>query len=181
METILNKTENRELEQVSFQFQIPISLSILTHLTRHRMHSLLVPEFIPIWNLDNYVVPATIKVSHEKMYQDVFKKNKEVYEEFKSYNIAPEDLIYFYLGGHMCNVVTTTNARNMKWISRMRCCNKAQWQIRNIAKEMVKQVRKVAPLIGKGLGASCVAEGVCNEGRECCGLIDKLKSGEVKE
>ena len=40
MNIILNKIENRELEQVNFTFQIPISLSILTHLTRHRMHSL---------------------------------------------------------------------------------------------------------------------------------------------
>ena len=61
MDIILHKEEKRELEQVNFTFQIPISLSILTHLTRHRMHSLLVPEFLPMWNLENYIIPETIK------------------------------------------------------------------------------------------------------------------------
>ena len=39
MQIILHKEERRELEQVNFTFQIPISLSILTHLTRHRMNT----------------------------------------------------------------------------------------------------------------------------------------------
>ncbi len=175
MDNILNKEENRELEQVSFLFQIPISLSILTHLTRHRMHSLLVPEFLPMWNLNNYVVPETIKQNGlDKKYAEIFEKNTEVYNKFKNMGIAEEDLIYFYLGGHMCNVITTMNARSLQWISKMRCCNKAQWQIRYIAKEMVSQVKEVAPLLGRGLGPTCVTKYVCNEGRESCGLIDKI-------
>ena len=74
----------------------------------------------------------------------------------------------------MCNVVTNVSARSLQWISRMRCCNKAQWQIRNIAKDMVKQVKEVAPLIGKGLGPTCITKRICNEGKESCGLINKL-------
>lgn len=57
MNIILTNKEKRELEQVTFQFQIPISFSILTHLTRHRMHSLLIPDFVPIWDLENYIIP----------------------------------------------------------------------------------------------------------------------------
>ena len=48
MYEIMHKEERRELEQVTFTFQIPISLAVLTHLTRHRMHSLLIPEFLPM-------------------------------------------------------------------------------------------------------------------------------------
>ena len=80
----------------------------------------------------------------------------------------------------MLNVVTTMNARNMQWICRLRCCNKAQWQIRFIAKEMVKQVKEVAPLIGMGLGPTCVTDRYCGEGRECCGLIDSLLEADKK-
>ena len=174
MEIILDKKENRELEFVNFEFQIPISLSILTHLTRHRMHSLLVPGFVKMWNLNNFIIPDTIKIKYEKEYNEIFKKNIEVYNEFVKESIAEEDLIYFYLGGNMCNVVTNISARSLQWISRMRCCNKAQWQIRNIAKDMVKQVKEVAPLIGKGLGPTCITKKVCNEGKESCGLIDKI-------
>lgn len=176
MDIILHKEERRELEQVSFTFQIPISLSILTHLTRHRMHSLLVPEFLPLWNFENYIIPATIKAKSdlEKLFVDAHDKNVKVFEEFKAMNIADEDLIYFYIGAQMLNVITTMNGRTLQWVLRLRCCNKAQWQIRGIAKELAKQVSEVAPLLGKGLGPTCMTDLVCYEGKECCGLIDKL-------
>lgn len=180
MQSILHKEERRELEQVNFTFQIPISLSILTHLTRHRMHSLLVPEFLPMWDFNNYVTPATIKAQMNDVFQDAVKKNIEMFEEFKNAGVCEEDLVYFYIGAQMLNVVTTMNARNMQWICRLRCCNKAQWQIRFIAKEMVKQVKEVAPLIGMGLGPTCVTDRYCGEGRECCGLIDSLLEADKK-
>lgn len=175
MDIILHKDERRELEQTSFTFQIPISLSILTHLTRHRMHSLLVPEFLPIWDMNNYIIPETIKENSKalEIYEKAVKKNIEVFEEFKK-DIYEEDLIYFYLGCQMLNVVTTMNARNLQWISRMRCCNKAQWQIRQIAWGMVNEVKEIAPLLGKGLGPTCMTDRYCGEGKESCGLIDKL-------
>lgn len=181
MYEILNKVENRELEQVYYTIQIPISLSILTHLTRHRMHSLLVPEFVPMWDLNNYIIPDSIKAKGwEEKYKAIVKKNIEVFEELKNMGMAEEDLIYFYIGGQMCNVVTTMNARNAQWICRMRCCNKAQWQIRYIAKEIAKQIQDVSPLIGRGLGPTCITNHVCNEGRESCGLIEKILEKENK-
>lgn len=174
MNNILHKEERRELEQVSFSFQIPISLSILTHLTRHRMHSLLVPEFIPMWDMKNYVTPVTVKNKANDLFQEAIEKNMKMFEEFKDAGVAEEDLIYFYVGAQMLNVVTTMSARTLQWILRLRCCNKAQWQIRFIAQEIARKVSEVAPLIGKGLGPTCITDRYCGEGRECCGLIDKL-------
>lgn len=171
MEDIKNSMEQRELEQVSFQFQIPISLIILKHLTRHRMHSMLIPTFAPIWNLKNYQTPPSVKKVDEKHYQEVHKINYNVYNYFKKQNVRDEDLIYFYLCGHFVNVVTTMNGRTLEWISRMRCCTKAQWEIRNIANEMVKQVKEIAPLYSKCLGATCDVFKYCPEGRESCGKI----------
>ncbi len=177
MDIILHKEERRELEQVNFTFQIPISLSILTHLTRHRMHSLLVPNFTPMWNLKDFVTPPTInaKQSALELFNSAINKNIEMFEEFKKYDVFEEDLIYFYLGCQMVNVMTSLNGRSLQWILRLRCCNKAQWQIRNIAKEIAKQVKEVSPLLGKGLGSTCVTDRVCYEGKECCGLIDILE------
>ncbi len=180
MYEIMHKEEKRELEQVSFSFQIPISLSILTHLTRHRMHSLLVPEFLPMWNMNNYITPESIKSKANDIYEQAVKKNIQIKEEFEKMGVYEGDLVYFYLGNQMLNVVTTMNARNIQWICRMRCCNKAQWQIRYIAKDIVKQVSEVAPLIGKGLGPTCVTDRYCAEGRESCGLIDKLLASDKK-
>lgn len=182
MNIILHKNESRELEQVQFTFQIPISLSILTHLTRHRTHSLLIPEFTPLWDFNNYITPATISANKDclKLYTEAVKKNIQVLEEFKSAGVIEEDLVHFYLGCQMLNVVTTLNARTAQWICRMRCCNKAQWQIRNIAKEIARQIKDVSPLLGRGLGSTCVTDLVCNEGKECCGLINTLLSQNNK-
>ena len=101
------------------------------------------------------------------------RKNIEIFEEFKK-EICEEDLVYFYLGCQMLNVVTTMNARTLLWISRMRCCNKAQWQIRKIAWTMITEVKQIAPLLGKGLGPTCITEKFCGEGKESCGLVNKL-------
>ncbi len=181
MYDILHKEERRELEQVSFTFQIPISLAVLTHLTRHRMHSLLVPEFLPMWNMENYITPVSVKENANDIYQEAVRKNIEIVEKFKSLGVNEGDLVYFYLSNQMLNVITTMNARNIQWVTRLRCCNKAQWQIRFIANEIRKQTAEVAPLIGKGLGATCMTDRYCGEGRECCGLIDKLLEADKKE
>ncbi len=173
MKMILKKDETRELEQVNFSFQIPISLAILTHLTRHRTHSLLVPDFAPMWDLTNYIIPSSMQKDKKKI-DEIFSKNKKVRDEFKQLGVKEEDLIYFYLGGNMCNVLTTMNGRTLQWISRMRCCNKAQWQIRQIFQSIVKQVKEIAPLYGKGLGPTCETEGICNEGKESCGKIKSI-------
>lgn len=181
MDNIVHKEERRELEQVSFSFQIPISLSILTHLTRHRMHALLVPEFVPMWDMRNYVTPETVKAKALDLFKPAVENNMKVFEEFKAAGVAEEDLIYFYLGAQMLNVVTTMNARNIQWVCRLRCCNKAQWQIRYIAKDMAKLVSSVSPILGKHLGATCMTDRICNEGRECCGLINSLLEADKRE
>ena len=170
MQGIIHKKNQRELEQVYYTFQIPISLAVLTHITRHRMHSLLVPDFAPIWDLDNYVVPDSIKENHLDDYNDIFANNKLMMEQFRDSGVRDEDLVYFYLAGNACNITTTMSARTLEWISRMRCCNKAQWEIRGLANQMVAYAKKVSPLIGEGLGPSCEVLGVCPEGKDSCKL-----------
>jgi len=168
MNSLYKSKNQRELEQVNFSFEMSISLASLTHITRHRMHSLLVPDFAPLWNLNNYVMPKTIEKKHEDEYKKIFEVNKEICDSFRKEGVRDEDLIYFYLSGNACNISTTMNARTLAWISRMRCCNKAQWEIRDLVWQMVNEVKKHAPLIGMGLGPYCKVEGYCPEGRDSC-------------
>lgn len=168
MQSLIKSKNQRELEQVSFSFELPISLAVLTHITRHRMHSLLVPDFVPLWNMENYVTPETVAENHEDEYRTIFAENALMVEWFKEQGVRDEDLVYFYLSGNACNIYTTMNARTLEWISRMRCCNKAQWEIRGLVNEMVSQASKVAPLIGEGLGPYCKVEGHCPEGKDSC-------------
>lgn len=178
MKALIQSKNQRELEQVSYTFELPISLAVLTHITRHRMHSLLVPDFAPLWNLDNYVIPDTIKENHEKEYKEIFEKNKIIRDSFMKEGVRDEDLVYFYLSGNSCNIQTTMDARTLEWISRMRTCNKAQWEIRHLVENMVDQVKKVNPLIGTTLGPSCQIERYCPEGKDSCkerGVVVKQK------
>lgn len=168
MQSLIHSKNQRELEQVSFSFEIPISLAVLTHITRHRMHSLLVPDFVPLWNMENYVTPDTVVKEHESEYHEIFANNALMVDYFKEQGVRDEDLIYFYLSGNACNIYTTMNARTLEWISRMRCCNKAQWEIRGLVNQMVTEASKVAPLIGEGLGPYCKVEGFCPEGKDSC-------------
>lgn len=175
MHYLIENRSQRELEQVNFQYQIPISLAVLTHLTRHRMHSLLVPNFVPLWDFSYYDIPESIEALDSTKYHEIYKKNESVMNSFREKGVREEDLVYFYLSGQMCNVLTTMNGGCLRWISSMRCCNKAQKQIRDIVVEMVRQAKEVAPLYGEGLGASCEVFGICPEGKECCGKILELK------
>ena len=63
----------------------------------------------------------------------------------------------------------------------MRACNKAQWEIRNVAKGIAKEVKEVSPLIGRELGPTCITNKVCYEGRESCGFIEKILENEKKK
>lgn len=168
MNSLMKSKEQRELEQVTFSFELPCSLATLTHLTRHRMHSLLVPDFTPLWNFDYYITPPSIKKLDEERYHNIYKKNREMMEYFKSQGVRDEELIYFYLSGQMCNVSTTMNARSLKWMTRMRSCDKAQWEIRGLVNDMAHKVNEIAPLIGENLGAYCKTEGYCPEGNDDC-------------
>ncbi len=177
MQGIINSKSQRELEQAIFSFQMPISLAVLTHITRHRMHSLLVPGFTSI-NFENIIVPDTIQKTHEAEFRELFANNMLMMEEFKKQGVRPEDLICFLQCGHAMNITTTMNARSLEWISRMRCCTKAQLEPRRLANQMTELASNVAPLIGEGLGPTCKVFGYCNEGKDSCknrGVVVKKK------
>ncbi len=163
-----NSKHQRELEQVMYSFEMPISLAVLTHITRHRMHSLLVPDFVPMWNLENYISPSSVIKNHKEEYEEIFANNKIMCDSFKDQGVREEDLVYFYLSGNACNIRTTMNARNLEWISRMRCCNKAQWEIRKLVKECVKQAKDVNRCLGTLYGPTCEVLGYCPEGKDSC-------------
>lgn len=172
----INNAEDKEcLTSVNFRFQIPVSLAVLTHLSRHRTHHFLVPDFVPVHNLTDYKTPVSIKNTCLEEYNEIFRKNEELYQEFKVAGIRDEDLIYFHLSGTMVNVVTNMNGKDVEWILHLRECTKAQWEIREIAHQIHQEITKTAQYFPLILGPTCVTKGYCPEGKESCGRILKLK------
>lgn len=169
MDAVCMSNENRELEHVSFGFEFSTTLAGLTHWTRQRIHSLLIPDFLPIYDFSNYVLPETIKEKCLDKYEKAVNKNIQVYNELKNMGVSDKDLVYFNLSGTLINVFTNINGRELMWISRLRCCNRAQWEIRELANEMMDLVRNESELYGNYLGAPCAVVGKCPEGKHSCG------------
>ncbi len=172
------ESDQLELTQVNFEFQIPLSFAVLTHLTRHRTHHIMVPDFVPNVDLSKYKIPPTVKNICEDKFKGIFEKNIKMYNHFKyDYGICEEDLVYFTLSGNMVNVLTNMDGKTLKHIIGLRECNKAQWETRKMAYDMHKEIDKIpnAEIYSSILGATCTTQGYCKEGKESCGKIKSLK------
>ncbi len=155
--------------------------AVLTHLTRHRTHHLLIPEFSPTIDLTQYKVPTSIARGWLKEFDETFEKNLELYSEFKKeYGISEDELVGFSLSGNMVNVVTNMDAWTLAHICELRECKKAQWETQRMARGMHQEVTQNAKALGAEIftsliGPTCMTQKICKEGKESCGLVKKYE------
>lgn len=123
-----------------------------------------------------------IIVPEHKLDQTGFVKAnfKKEYSKFEKQ--AAEDARFVLPNACETKIIVTMNARSLWNFFAHRCCNRAQWEIRYIAKIMLSQCREVAPTLFKNAGAHCVS-GICPEnGMQCDQLKGKIpQMNEVKE
>lgn len=173
----LLKTERlRELEQLSYTFLISnITLSGITHIVRHRMQSIMIP---PIQGIEHskFIVPDTIKENAQlfDIYKDVLEKSNRRMNQMSKNEVLRKYSYYYALSGNVMDIMTTMNARELLHFIKLRACNRAQWEIRNISVEMLKHLRTSFPELYDYFGPSCFVNGMCPEGKMTCG-----KMGEV--
>lgn len=178
MRKIVLESDGRALKQVNFQFQIPLSYAVLTHLTRHRTHPIMVPSFLEERDLLKYKIPPKIKAAGlEEDFKQLFYANKDMYMSYlNDCGVRKEDLVYFTLSGNMVNVVTNLDGKTLAHILRLRKCSKAQWETRQMAINLHKELKgEDVKLFSSNLGPTCETQGICNEGKESCGRIKTLK------
>ena len=89
---------------------------------------------------------------------------------------ANEDARFVLPNACETTIVVTMNVRSLFNFFEHRCCNRAQWEIKAVADEMLRLCREVAPNVFKNAGPSCIKEGKCPEGKMTCG-----KFAEVRE
>ncbi|MCB2353063.1 FAD-dependent thymidylate synthase [Clostridium estertheticum] len=93
---------------------------------------------------------------------------------------AIEDARYVFPNACETKIIATMNARELMHFFNQRCCTRAQWEIRQMAKTMLMQAREVAPSLFRYAGPSCVS-GQCPEGKMCCGkTLEVRKEYEMK-
>ena len=93
-------------------------------------------------------------------------ENKAMFSSFVKK--ANEDARYILPNACTTKIIVTANARSLFNFFKLRCCTRAQWEIREVACEMLRLVTEVAPLVFKNAGPSCV-RGKCTEGEMSCG------------
>jgi thymidylate synthase (FAD) len=177
IDVVLNSKRPRELEQVNFTFRVNnVTLSSLTHISRHRIHALMVPSFTEFGKSHDYVLPDKIRSTRdlEKKYRMGFEKSADLHEFLIKQKVPEELLIYNYLSGNFVDIITTMNARELYHFLRLRCCMRAQWEVREIANEMLIRAKKAAPLTFKKAGPSCYLYGRCTEGKFTCGKFAEI-------
>lgn len=119
----------------------------------------------------------------EYLHNNVDGSDEEIMEKFKSenksqYNTfvkkANEDARFILPNATTTKIVCTFNARSLQNFFAHRCCNRAQWEIREVAEQMLLQCLKVAPNLFKNCGPSCLF-GPCPEGKMCCGKQKEMR------
>ena len=196
VEMLANIGHESPVEHVSFTFGIEgVSRTLLAQITRHRIASFSVQSqrYVKKSNFI-YITPPEIENDSEAL--EIFNKamaesfdyymklsdilSKKHFETFvaegmdektaksKAEKKAIEDARFVLPNACETKMVMTMNARSLMNFFKLRCCNRAQWEIRDLADAMLKEVSKVAPALFKNSGPACVC-GACSEGKMSCG------------
>ena len=164
------------IEHASFTFGIEgVSRTFLAQVTRHRIGSFSVQSqrYVRLEDF-RYVIPPEIEAIPEAKAQFIASMNDDAKKYLELVHTL-EDARFVLPNACETKMVMTMNCRSLQNFFNLRCCNRAQWEIRAVADEMLKLVLPLAPHIFAAAGPRCLT-GPCPEGRMCCG-----KQAEVRE
>lgn len=184
------------IEHASFTFAIEgISRACSHQLVRHRIASYsqqsqrYVSEVSSSQSQDeeavfDYILPPSIAQDEvaSKVFSDFMKEAQRVYDLLiKRLNergitgeSANQDARFVLPNATETKIIVTMNARELLHFFRQRCCNRAQWEIRAMAEEMLRLVKAVSPVIFKNAGPPCLKH-PCPEGEYSCGKIEQVR------
>ena len=133
-----------------------------------------------------YVIPPEIEADEEclKIFNETISREKWAYtiisDKLKNKYIsqgmsllkaekkAIEDARYVLPNACDTKMIVTMNIRSLYNFFALRCCNNAQWEIQNVANEMLRMCKDISPTLFKNAGAPCL-RGKCPEGNKSCG------------
>lgn len=133
------------LEHVTFTFAIEGVSRVLTHqLVRHRIasYSQQSQRYVKEHDFET-IVPASIasKPEAKAKFDKLMTEIRAMYDEFIALDIPAEDARYILPNATETKIVCTFNARSLLNFFSLRCCTRAQWEIRALANEMLRQCR----------------------------------------
>jgi thymidylate synthase (FAD) len=164
-------------EHVYFSFGIEgISRALSHQLVRHRIASYnqQSQRYVKFSQNYEYIMPLSIK-SNKKLSEKFDNLASDVhnfYIEMIEEGIEAEDARYILPNASETKMIVTMNARELMHFFTVRCCNRAQTEIRELATMMLKEVKKIAPSVFENSGPNCLRM-PCPEGKYSCGKPPK--------
>lgn len=173
LETIMKSGHFSTLEHASYTFAIDGVSRALTHqLVRHRMASFnqQSQRYVKSDESLEFIKPDTIASNPEQseIFDKAVQAAMDAYRALTEAGVPAEDARYLLPNAAETKIVVTMNIRELLHFFEVRCCNRAQWEIQDLALKMLDLVRPTAPFIFLDAGAPCI-KGPCIEGKMTCG------------
>lgn len=171
--TIMNSGHFSALEHVSYTFAIDGVSRALTHqLVRHRLASYnqQSQRYVSYSDEPTFIVPPAVDAD-PAVREAFLQACGSAYLEYRALieaGVAAEDARYLLPNAMETKIVVTMNIRELLHFFELRCCRRAQWEIRELALMMLDLAEPTAPFIFMDAGASC-RRGACREGKMTCG------------
>lgn len=162
------------LEHASFTFRVEgVSRALLAQITRHRLASFSVESqrYVSLKGGFPYVIPPSIAAlgpEHVKIYVTQMDAMSRWYDYWSAV-VPGEDARFILPNACQTKFIMTMNARELRHFFSLRTCNRAQWEIRALADEMLRICKEEAPMLFADAGCACMAGKPCPEGKRSCG------------
>lgn len=191
LERIVDLGHLSTIEHASFTFGIEgVSRTLLAQITRHRIASFSVQSQRYVSYSQNgfsYIIPPSIRALGDeavKKYESQMATIQQWYDDWRTElggkgEKSNEDARFVLPGACETKMMLTMNARELLHFFTLRCCNRAQWEIRELAWNMLGLVSSVSPALFSTAGPSCV-RGKCCEGRMTCGQPQEVKQKQKR-
>ena len=173
LSTIMASGHFSTLEHASYTFSVEGVSRALTHqLVRHRLASFnqQSQRYVRFKDEPSFVTPESVSANPEALarFDAAMDAAWEAYAALAEMGVPAEDARYVLPNACESKIVVTMNIRELLHFFSLRCCNRAQWEIRELAWKMLELVRPTAPFIFMDAGPGCV-RGACPEGKMACG------------
>lgn len=173
LSTIMASGHFSTLEHASYTFAIDGVSRACTHqLVRHRLASFnqQSQRYVKFDNGIEVVEPPSVANNEEAhaVFEEAMDFAARAYARLREIDIPAEDARFVLPNAAETKIVVTMNVRELLHFFSLRCCNRAQWEIRELAHRMLELARPTAPYIFADAGAGCV-RGACPEGKMACG------------
>jgi thymidylate synthase (FAD) len=171
------------VEHAHFTFSVEgVSRSLTHQLVRHRIasYSQQSQRYVGMDKAE-YVIPPSLSADPEarRLYSKAMDDAWKTYRELAQ-KVPKEDARYVLPNACHTNITVTMNARELWHLFRLRCCRRAQWEIRLMAWKMLGEAREVAPVLFGDAGPGCF-RGSCPEGEYSCGKPYKKETMPSEE